>query len=211
MRPPPRPSRPGPSPAFTGISDSEWLALLPFLLHRSPQGRPLKELRTRMEGIFHIAASHAPWRDLPAEYGKAETVARYFRRLTHAGLWQRLLEALAEAGPRHPLQGLRAVIARACRRALRIAGPPLMLLARRLEIRRPCPARPGCCRTRICPKPATAPSCTWRAPAPRPACWRTPCPACGNWRKTPPGGAAFRAACGWAGADGTSSGQAPRG
>ncbi|PWC26723.1 transposase [Teichococcus aestuarii] len=142
MRPPPRPSRPGPSPAFTGISDSEWLALLPFLLHRSPQGRPLKELRTRMEGIFHIAASHAPWRELPERFGKAETVARYFRRLTHAGLWQRLLEALAEAGPRHPLQGLRAVIARACRRALRIAGPPLMLLARRLEIRQALPGPP---------------------------------------------------------------------
>lgn len=138
MRPSPAPS----PPRFTGISDSEWLALLPFLLHRSPQGRPLKELRQRMEGIFHIAASHAPWRELPERFGNPGTVARYFRRLTHAGLWQRLLEALAEAGPRHPLQGLRAVIARACRRALRIAGPALMLLARRLEIRQALPGPP---------------------------------------------------------------------
>lgn len=129
-------------PLFAGISDQEWLALLPYLLHRSPQGRPLKELRSRMEGIFHIAASHAPWRELPERFGHPGTVARHFRRLTHAGLWQRLLEALAEAGPRHPLQGLRAVICRACRRALRIAGPSLMLLARRLGLRQALPGPP---------------------------------------------------------------------
>lgn len=142
MRPLPHPSRLSPPPAFNGLSDAEWAALLPYLLHRSPQGRPLPELRQRMEGIFHIAASHAPWRHLPEAYGKAGTVSRYFRRLTHAGLWQRLLAALAEAGPRHPLQGLRHVICRACRRALRIAGLSLLLLARKLEIRQAMPAPP---------------------------------------------------------------------
>jgi transposase len=115
------------------MSDTEWLALLPYVYRRSGPGRPLRELRTRMDGIFRLSTSHDPWHTLPAEFGKPDTVARYFRRLTHAGLWQRLLTALAETPETHPLRALEAWICRACRRAYRILGLAILVLARRLD------------------------------------------------------------------------------
>jgi hypothetical protein len=61
-------------------------------------------------------------------------VARHFRRLTHAGLWENLLIALKELGPLHPLQQLRPVIFRGARRAARIRGLRIIVLARRLGL-----------------------------------------------------------------------------
>ena len=117
-------------------------ALLPYLLPRSPQGRPIRELRTRMEGIFHVALHNLPWNALPARFGKPDTVSRYFRRLTHAGLWQKLLHALTEAAPGHPLRELETPILKACRRAHRILGLPFLVLVRKLGLRRALPAPP---------------------------------------------------------------------
>ncbi|WP_242662634.1 transposase, partial [Pseudoroseomonas deserti] len=117
------------------MTDLEWAALLPYLLHRSPQGRPIADLRQRMDGIFALAVSHDPWRLLPERFGNPDTVARYFRRLTHAGLWPRLLEALADAAPRHPLRAIEHFIVRATRRAHRILGLPLVVLIRRIGLR----------------------------------------------------------------------------
>jgi transposase len=117
------------------MTDQEWAALLPYLLHRSPQGRPLPELRARMDGIFALAVTRDPWRLLPARFGNPDTVARYFRRLTHAGLWPRLLVALADAAPGHPLRAIEHFVVRATRRAHRILGQPLLLLIRRLGLR----------------------------------------------------------------------------
>ncbi|MBE9603984.1 transposase [Acetobacteraceae bacterium H6797] len=116
------------------LTDLQFHALLPYLLPRSPAGRQIGDLRRRMNAIFHIACTHSPWRELPAEYGKPDTIHRYFRRLTHKGLWQRLLEALAEAGPRHPLREIAHSITRACRRAHRILGLPFLVLIRRLGL-----------------------------------------------------------------------------
>ncbi|MFT8244129.1 transposase [Roseomonas sp. BN140053] len=129
--PHPLPPRP-----WSPLSDPEWSALLPFVLHRSGPGRPIRDLRARMDAIFHLATLRgAPWHALPARFGKPDTVSRYFRRLTHAGLWERLLHALADTAPNHPLRAIEAWICRAARRAYRIRGMALLLLARRLGFR----------------------------------------------------------------------------
>lgn len=120
---------------FHSLTDPQWEALRPHLARAAPQGRPLGDLRHRMEGMFHLIATDAPWREVPAEYGAAGTVARHFRRLTQAGLWERLLQALHGLGPRHPLQALRPMIFRAARRAYRIRGLGLIVVARRLGFR----------------------------------------------------------------------------
>ncbi|MEI6161971.1 MAG: transposase [Roseococcus sp.] len=117
---------------FTHLTDRQWEALRPYLAREGPQGRPVADLRQRMDGIFHLIATDAPWREVRPEYGPAATVARHFRRLTHAGLWERLLEALHDLGPRHPLQQLRRMIFRAARRAYRLRGLGIIVLARRL-------------------------------------------------------------------------------
>jgi transposase len=78
------------------LSDLQFHALLPYILPRSPAGRPIADLRARMDAIFHVAAGTGPWIDLPARFGRPDTVSRYFRRLTRAGLWERLLLALKD-------------------------------------------------------------------------------------------------------------------
>ena len=119
---------------FSCLSDRQWEALRPYLARKTAQGRPLADPRGRMDAIFHLIATDAPWRELPGTHGPAGTVARHFRRLTHAGLWEHLLEALHDLGPRHPLQQLRRLIFRAARRAYRIRGLGIIVLARRLKL-----------------------------------------------------------------------------
>jgi transposase len=107
-------------------------ALLPYLLPASPAGRPIGDLRARMDAIFHLSCTPDPWRALPDRHGKPDTVSRYFRRLTHAGLWERLLRAIKDSGPNHPLREIAPLIFRACRRAARLRGIGLIALIRRL-------------------------------------------------------------------------------
>jgi transposase len=95
-----------------------------------------------MDAIFHIALTNSPWAALPSHFGRPDTVAKYFRRLTHAGLWQKLLHALAQAAPSHPLRGAEYFILRATRRAHRILGLPLIALIRRIGLRTALPGPP---------------------------------------------------------------------
>jgi len=117
------------------LSDLEWHALYPYLARRSPQGRQTGDLRQRMDAIFRIACSADPWHALPPRFGRPDTVSRYFRRLTHAGLWQRLLQDLADLNPGHPLRAIESFIVRACRRAQRILGLGFIVFIRRLGLR----------------------------------------------------------------------------
>ena len=94
------------------LTDLQWHALLPYVLPRSPAGRRISDLRARMDAIFHVAASHAPWKDAPTAAGSADTIARHYRRLTRSGLWERLLIALADAAPNHPLRQIAHLITR---------------------------------------------------------------------------------------------------
>ncbi|MXP63144.1 transposase [Roseomonas sp. M0104] len=129
-------SRLTPPTLWTPLSDTAWAALQPFLPALSPQGRRTADPRARLDAIFHLAQlPGAPWRDLPERYGNPATVARFFRRLTHAGFWHGLLRGLAKAPPGHPLRAVEYAICRACRRAARLGGLPLLALIRRLGLR----------------------------------------------------------------------------
>lgn len=114
------------------LTPLQFTTLLPHLLPRSPAGRQIGDLRARMDSIFHLASTTLPWRCLPAEHGKPDTIARYFRRLTHAGLWEKLLQATKEICPTDPIRDLAPRIFRACRRAIRLRGLRFIALIRRL-------------------------------------------------------------------------------
>ena len=114
------------------LTPLQFATLLPHLLPRSPAGRRIGDLRARMDAIFALTSTTDPWRCLPPEHGKPDTVSRYFRRLTHAGLWEKLLEAIKDASPNHPLHDLAPRIFRACRRAIRLRGLRFIALIRRL-------------------------------------------------------------------------------
>lgn len=80
------------------MSDEEWAFHERFILAvRAPNGRKPLNHRLVLDGIFWIARTGSPWRDLPEEFGKWSSVYRQFRRWTLAGLWEQILEALNES------------------------------------------------------------------------------------------------------------------
>jgi len=80
------------------MSNSEWAFFEPFLMGiRGRGGRPGHNHRLILDGVFWIARTGSPWRDLPEEFGKWSSIYRQFRRWTLAGLWELMLEALNES------------------------------------------------------------------------------------------------------------------
>lgn len=81
------------------MSDDEWAFHERFILAvRAPNGRKPLNHRLVLDGIFWIARTGSPWRDLPEEFGKWSSVYRQFRRWTLTGLWEQIMEALNESG-----------------------------------------------------------------------------------------------------------------
>ncbi len=85
------------------LNDRQWLRVAPHLpgKHTDP-GRTGANNRNTVEGILWIARTGAPWRDLPPEFGKWNTVYIRFRRWAIAGvladLYYRLAAPLLELG-----------------------------------------------------------------------------------------------------------------
>jgi transposase len=81
------------------MSDLEWAFFEPFVVASGPlSGRPASDHRRTLDGIFWVTRTGAPWRDLPEELGKWNTVYRQFRRWSLSGLWDLLLDALSGSG-----------------------------------------------------------------------------------------------------------------
>ena len=81
------------------MTDEEWAIFMPFLTTASSLGgRPPKNHRHRLDGIVWICRTGAPWRDLPAAFGKWNSVWKQFRRWCESGVWDLLLQALADSG-----------------------------------------------------------------------------------------------------------------
>ena len=81
------------------ISDDEWTFFEGFIRAvRHPNGRKPAGHHLVLDGIFWIARTGAPWRDLPEEFGKWSSVYRQFRRWALPGLWEDILDALNHAG-----------------------------------------------------------------------------------------------------------------
>ncbi len=81
------------------MSDKEWAFFEPFVIETGPKrGRPASNHRLVLDGVFWIARTGAPWRDLPEEFGKWSSVYRQFRRWSVAGVWDAMLEALNATG-----------------------------------------------------------------------------------------------------------------
>ena len=77
------------------MSDAEWAFFEPFVIETGPKrGRPPRNHRLVLDGVFWIARTGAQWRDLPDYFGSWSSVYRQFRRWTLSGLWDLLLEVL---------------------------------------------------------------------------------------------------------------------
>src|SRR5215469_9989635 len=56
---------------------------------------PRVDDRRVLNGIFWVLRSGAPWRDLPERYGPRTTCYNRFVRWRQAGVWDRIMDALA--------------------------------------------------------------------------------------------------------------------
>ena len=76
------------------LTDFEWAAIKAFLPNK-PRGIPRVDDRCVLNGIFWVLRSGAPWRDPPASYGPRTTCYNRFVRWRQAGVWDRIMDALA--------------------------------------------------------------------------------------------------------------------
>jgi transposase len=82
------------------LTDGEWAAIKPMLPNK-PRGVPRVNDRRVLNGIFWILRSGAPWRDLPDDFGPYTTRYNRFVRWRRAGVWGRIMGALATADDRY--------------------------------------------------------------------------------------------------------------
>jgi len=78
------------------LADHEWIAIKPMLPNK-PRGVPRVNDRRVLNGIFWVLRSGAPWRDLPDMFGPYTTCYNRFVRWRRAGVWGRIIDALAAA------------------------------------------------------------------------------------------------------------------
>ena len=76
------------------LTDLEWSAIKPFPPNK-PRGVPRVDDRRVLHGVFSVLRSAAPWRDLPEGCGPHTTCHNRCVRWRRAGVWDRIMEALA--------------------------------------------------------------------------------------------------------------------
>ncbi len=76
------------------LTNYEWTAIKSFLPNK-PRGVPRVDDRRVLNGIFWVLRSGAPWRDLPDDFGPYTTCYNRFVRWRRAGVWTRIMNALA--------------------------------------------------------------------------------------------------------------------
>jgi transposase len=78
------------------LTEDEWVSINPMLPNK-PRGVPRVNDRRVLNGIFWVLRSGAPWRDLPDNFGPYTTCYNRFVRWRRAGVWARIMDALATA------------------------------------------------------------------------------------------------------------------
>jgi len=113
--------------------------LRPFCHWNRPIVRPPpRDHRRTLDAIFWIPRTGAPWRDLCEELGNRNSLHRQYRRWTASGLWDLMLEALADGGGNDAIQMIDSTSIRAHHRAAGArGGRKTRLLAARAVASRP--------------------------------------------------------------------------
>lgn len=77
------------------LTDEQWLLVEPFLRRKKARtGRPAKDARLMLDGIFWVLGTGAPWRDLPERFGPWQTVYDRFAKWRKKGVFLQIVEAL---------------------------------------------------------------------------------------------------------------------
>ena len=77
------------------LNDTQWSRIAELLPAKPPgRGGRAADNRRFVEAILFIAREGCPWRDLPKEFGKWNSVYVRFARWENLGVWARIAEAL---------------------------------------------------------------------------------------------------------------------
>ncbi len=76
------------------LEDWEWEAIQPCLPKKRTTGRPPRDPRQILNGVFWILRSGAPWRDVPERYGPWRTVYHRFRAWERDGVIECMIKRL---------------------------------------------------------------------------------------------------------------------
>lgn len=79
------------------LTDWQWERIKDLLPGKSgDRGRTGADNRLFIEAVLWLVRTGVPWRDLPCELGRWNTVWKRFNRWAKKGVWQRVFNALAE-------------------------------------------------------------------------------------------------------------------
>jgi putative transposase len=79
------------------LSNAQWERIAPLVPGKpGDPGRHGEDNRLFVEAVLWLSRTGAPWRDLPAEFGRWNSIYRRFWRWAKRGVWSRILEEVSE-------------------------------------------------------------------------------------------------------------------
>jgi len=79
------------------LRDDQWQRLESMLPGKAGDpGRTGEDNRLFIEAVLWVARTGSPWRDLPAEFGRWNSVYKRFGRWSDNGVWERAFAELAK-------------------------------------------------------------------------------------------------------------------
>jgi transposase len=77
------------------LTDEQWEMVQPLIPRKQARtGRPPRDRRVMLNGIFWILGTGAPWRDLPERFGPWQTVYDHFASWRRKGVFAKVVQAL---------------------------------------------------------------------------------------------------------------------
>lgn len=79
------------------LTDTQWEAIQALLPGKAGDpGRTAADNRLFVNAVLYVLKTGIPWEDLPARYGKPNSVWKRFDRWCASGVWERMARALGE-------------------------------------------------------------------------------------------------------------------
>ena len=79
------------------LTDEQWAKIKDHLPGKAGDpGRTAADNRLFVNAVLYVLKTGIPWEDLPARFGKPNTVWKRYDRWSAAGVWERIAKALGD-------------------------------------------------------------------------------------------------------------------